>query len=585
MPPEKRMGRSARVYISLVSAAGVLAAAVTLFHAEWQAEHMFQFLAYMVMGGFSSRLKVTLPGVAGTLSVNFIFVLLGVVELHRADVLIICCVATLAQCLLASKTRPKPIQLAFNLGNAALCGVLCDIVYHAPFVRLVDGSLPVLLLCASLSYFLVNTLLVSEIIALTSEKNVVNVWRENFFWTSPQYLFGAALVGVIHVCNTHFGWQYAVLAFPGIYLLDRSYRLYLRRLQDEKQHVKDHEEAYAQLAEAQQRLMAVSRQAGMAEVATGVLHNVGNVLNSVNVSATIVIDKMRKSSISNLATLAAMLEEHSAELSDFLNNDPKGKRVVPYLIKLALSLGQEREAMVTELQLLTGHIDHIKSIVAIQQNYGKVSGLIETISLPTLVDDAIRIVEPRLRQHDIRLDREYETVPPVAVDKHSVLQILLNLLQNAKQAIEEAGHPDGFIRIRIRRHGDDRVGVVVSDSGVGLSPENLTRIFAHGFTTKSSGHGFGLHSGALAAKQLGGSLRAESDGLGLGATFTLELPLAGVAVNTCARARQEGGLSEPSEDERLTAEARKSVTGERAWIWGGTWRFAPFWKPSTREHR
>src|SRR5208283_3543694 len=117
----------------------------------------------------------------------------------------------------------------------------------------------------------------------------------------PQYIFGAALVGVIHICNTHFGWQYAVLAFPGIYLLDRSYRVYLRRLEEEKQHVKDHEEAYAKLSDAQQRLMSLSRQAGMAEVATGVLHNVGNVLNSVNVSANIVASKLRESRVGNLA--------------------------------------------------------------------------------------------------------------------------------------------------------------------------------------------------------------------------------------------------------------------------------------------
>ena len=112
----------------------------------------------------------------------------------------------------------------------------------------------------------------------------------------------------------------------------------------------------------------------------------------------------------------------------------------------------------------------------------------------------------------------------MAVDKHSVLQILLNLLRNAEEAIDDAGKPEKLIRVRIRRYGDDRVRIEVSDTGVGLAPENLTRIFAHGFTTKPHGHGFGLHSGALAAKQLGGALWAESDGPGLGATFTLELP-------------------------------------------------------------
>ena len=130
-----------------------------------------------------------------------------------------------------------------------------------------------------------------------------------------------------------------------------------------------------------------------------------------------------------------------------------------------------------------------------------------------LVEDALRILQSGFERHHIVLLRDFE-----------VLQILLNLLRNAKRAIDDAGKPERLIRIRIRRYGDDRVRIEVTDSGVGLAPENATRIFAHGFTTKLDGHGFGLHSGALAARQLGGSLWAESDGPGLGATFTLELP-------------------------------------------------------------
>jgi signal transduction histidine kinase len=526
MPQENGLSGPAKFYIALISGAGFLAAAVTLAQANWRSEHLFQCFIYVLLGALSSRLKVTLPGVAGTLSVNFIFVLLGVVELQRADALIISCVATLAQCLLTAKQRPKPVQLAFNLGNAAFCAVVCDVVYHSSLLRVLDGSLPLLLFCASFTYFLVNTLVVSAIISLMENKTPHKVWLDNFFWTGPQYIFGAGLVGVIHVCNSHFGWQYALLAFPGILLLDRSYRVYLGKLQEEKEHVKDHEEAYAQLAEAQQRLMTLSRQAGMAEVATGVLHNVGNVLNSVNVSATVVADRVRESSITKLAALVRMLEEHSGDLSSFLNTDPKGRRVMPYLAKLVVYLGEERDVLLRELELLIGHIEHIKGIVATQQNYGKVSGVIEIVSLASLLEDAIRIVQPGLDRRGIRLEREHEAVPPVAVDKHNVLHILLNLLRNAEDAIDDAGATEKLICVRIHRQGDDRVRAVVSDRGIGLTPENLTRIFAHGFTTKSGGHGFGLHSGALSAKQMGGKLWAESDGLGLGATFTLELPLA-----------------------------------------------------------
>src|SRR5271165_459899 len=262
------MSRTAKFFISLVATAGFLTAALTLAQAEWRSGFSFQFVLYLVLAVQSSRMKVGLPGVQGTLSVNFVFILLGAVELPRADTLLISCAATLAQCLLAPKFRPKPIQIAFNLANAALCGVVCSIVYDSSVIRTMNGSLPVLLSCASLGYFLVNTLIVSEIIALTEARRTVLVWRENFFWTAPQYIFGAGLVGLIHVCNRQFGWEYATLVFPGIYLLDRSYRVYLSRLQEEKDHVRDKEESYVQLAEAQQRLMNLSRQAGMAEVAT-----------------------------------------------------------------------------------------------------------------------------------------------------------------------------------------------------------------------------------------------------------------------------------------------------------------------------
>ena len=299
----------------------------------------------------------------------------------------------------------------------------------------------------------------------------------------------------------------------------------LERTHELKEQVRAKEEAYGQLAEAQQHLMALSRQAGMAEVATGVLHNVGNVLNSVNVSANIVASKVRESRIANVSALAGMLEEHSRELADFLAHDPKGQHVVPYLAKLGSHLEEERRVMLQELALLTGHIGHIKEIVATQQNYAKVSGLVEVVSLPSVVEDAIRIVEPGLATSGIHLERDYETVPLVAVDTHSVLQILLNLLRNAKQAVNDSNHQEKRIRVHIHRCGEERIRIAVEDSGVGLAPKNLTRIFSHGFTTKRDGHGFGLHSGANTARQLGGSLWAESKGLGYGATFILELPL------------------------------------------------------------
>jgi C4-dicarboxylate-specific signal transduction histidine kinase len=300
----------------------------------------------------------------------------------------------------------------------------------------------------------------------------------------------------------------------------------VERTSELREQIEAKDRAHAELAAAQQRLMELSRGAGMAEIATGVLHNVGNVLNSVNVSTSLVVGKVRESKVDNLVAAIGMLEQHAGDLPAFLEKDPKGQRVLPYLAKLGGHFRSERESLLTELESLSSHVGHIKQIVATQQSYAKVSGLVEKIQLSDLAIDALRIVESGMVRHGIQIERDFEPLPEIAVEKHNILQILLNLLRNAKQAVTERKSPGPHtVRIRIRRAGPDRVSVAVEDNGVGLPPENLTKIFRHGFTTKADGHGFGLHSCALAASQMGGSLRAESNGPGHGATFTLELPL------------------------------------------------------------
>lgn len=304
--------------------------------------------------------------------------------------------------------------------------------------------------------------------------------------------------------------------------LEQRVRERTRELQEQ---IEAKDRAHSELAAAQQRLIELSREAGMAEIATGVLHNVGNVLNSVNVSTSLVAGKIRESRVDNLVALIHMLEQHSGDLPEFLATDPKGQRALPYLAKLGGHFQSERDGMLQELELLASHVGHIKQIVATQQSYAKVSGLVENICLSDLVDDALRILEPGLIRHRIKVERDFETLPAIAAEKHQILQILLNLLRNAKQAVKQEDGEGHVIRVSIRRLGESRIRLAVQDTGVGLSPENLTRIFAHGFTTKADGHGFGLHSCALAASQMGGSMRAESEGLGHGATFVLELPL------------------------------------------------------------
>jgi len=271
------------------------------------------------------------------------------------------------------------------------------------------------------------------------------------------------------------------------------------------------------------RLVTLSRQAGMAEVATGVLHNVGNVLNSVNVSASLVHDFVRKSKLSSLERVAKIMEEHRSDLGNYIQTDPKGKLIPELLEQLAVRMRGEQKEMLHELDRLVKHIHHIKHIVAMQQSYAKVSGISEVVAPAELVEDALQMNAEAFVRHGVHINREFGSVPKVLVDRHKVLQILTNLLRNAKYAMAHADGSDKRLTVAIHRASPDRVNISVTDNGIGIAAENLSRIFSHGFTTKKDGHGFGLHSAALAAREMGGALHAHSEGLGKGATFTLEL--------------------------------------------------------------
>jgi signal transduction histidine kinase len=280
-----------------------------------------------------------------------------------------------------------------------------------------------------------------------------------------------------------------------------------------------------EVAKTHKELLVASRQAGMAEVATNVLHNVGNVLNSVNISATVVAGKIKKSKALNIARVSALIREHAGNLADFFARDPKGRQLPQYVDNLAEHLAGEQASLLTEIDSLQKNVEHIKNIVSMQQNYAKVSGVVETVKITDLVEDAVNMNAGALSRHEVQLFREYEPhLPEISVEKHKILQILVNLIRNAKYACDESGHAEKHMTVRVT-NGDDYLRVAVIDNGVGIPEANLIKIFNHGFTTRKDGHGFGLHSGALAAKELGGSLSAQSEGPGKGATFTLALPL------------------------------------------------------------
>lgn len=297
--------------------------------------------------------------------------------------------------------------------------------------------------------------------------------------------------------------------------------------------VNERTRAEAELETVHQQLVEAARKTGMAEVATGVLHNVGNVLNSINVSATLVADRLRNSKLFELTRALDLMSQHSADLGEYMTQDERGKRVPGFLRLVTTHLNRDHAIILDELYSLTKNVDHVKTIVAMQQSYAGAAGLIESVTLAELVDDALRLNSSSFDKYHIQVVRDYADIPDVRIEKQKLLQILMNLMNNAKDSLIESVSEDRRLTVRI--HVDEqtespRVLIEVIDNGVGILRENLKRVFSHGFTTKRHGHGFGLHSSANAAKELGGTLTAQSGGAGCGALFTVELPFKPVEV-------------------------------------------------------
>jgi PAS domain S-box-containing protein len=290
--------------------------------------------------------------------------------------------------------------------------------------------------------------------------------------------------------------------------------------------ITDRKRAEQELKELNTRLMEASRQAGMAEVATGVLHNVGNVLNSVNVSTTVIREKLQQSRLSHLAQAAKTLRANEPRLAEFLTADDKGRQLPGFLDRLSHHLTEENQVLLQETDALDKNVQHIRQIVATQQSFARVFGVTENLEAENLMEEAVHLNLAAFDRHGIKLVRRYALVPLVLVDRHKVLQILINLLRNAKQAFRDSSQTEKQITLTIAPADGGRVKFAVTDNGVGICQEDLTKVFRHGFTTKKDGHGFGLHSGALAAQEMKGSLAVHSDGPGTGATFTLEVPTA-----------------------------------------------------------
>ncbi|MBI3357578.1 MAG: PAS domain-containing protein, partial [Nitrospirae bacterium] len=289
----------------------------------------------------------------------------------------------------------------------------------------------------------------------------------------------------------------------------------------------ERKKAEAEKEKLYQQLMQASRQAGMADVASSVLHNVGNVLNSINVSTDTLLKTLKKPMVGDVCRIASMFHEHQDNLQTFLTEDPKGKQIPAYLGLVAESLSGSHQTIQGELDSLVKKVDHIKQVIMSQQDIARAGNVREAASAQDLMEQALTMAMPEPEKYRIQVVREYSSAPTIMTDRHQVLQILVNLITNAKNAmVEYPGHSHQLtVRVGVSADGKNAMRFEVIDTGRGIAAENLTRLFAQGFTTRKTGHGLGLHSAAISAKSLGGSIQAHSAGEGSGATFTLDLPL------------------------------------------------------------
>jgi len=287
-------------------------------------------------------------------------------------------------------------------------------------------------------------------------------------------------------------------------------------------------ERTAELKDLNEKIGDVARSAGMAEVASGVLHNVGNVLNSVNVSASVIREQIRKSKSENLSRVVKMLDDNSDDVAAFIGADSKGKQIPKFLHLLSEQLGEEKKILFKELDDLANSIDHIKNVISMQQSYAGSVGVMEQVSLSGLVEDALKINFQAMQRHGIEVVKKFDDVPLVYIDKHKLLQIVINLISNAKNALADAEKKyrleNKIMQISISSD-KDQVFIEVKDNGIGIEANDVQHLFEYGFKKRQDGHGYGLHHSAIVANELGGKITVESEGPGKGASFKVIIPL------------------------------------------------------------
>lgn len=318
-------------------------------------------------------------------------------------------------------------------------------------------------------------------------------------------------------------------------------------------------QANTDLVQAQERLVQAAHQAGMAEIATNVLHNIGNALNSVNVTTSLIGDQIRNMNIGFLERLVLLLGQHKDNMVSFLVDDPRGRHVPRALDKLAESLLRNKQKLLTDVESLEEQVLRINNLIRQQQAHIDNVHFLEIVYLGNLIDEVLHHAEERITAQEVKLELSCARLSPIRVHKSKLVQVLLYLIDNAIEAMEVCS--ERKLSIRAGLADDKRVFVEVEDTGIGIAAEIMDRIFFHSFSTKPDVNGYGLHYSANAMMEMGGNIRAFSDGVGAGARFRIELPYIEVDEDTLAASRGLGGVV-TNEQQVVPQEETAASTGK-----------------------
>ncbi len=295
-------------------------------------------------------------------------------------------------------------------------------------------------------------------------------------------------------------------------------------LADHKEHLEEIVKKRTQeLKDTQEKLIKKAHKAGMADIATGTLHNIGNILSSVKTSTQFIRNNYKSEFFDKFKKANTLLRENKDNIEDFILHNPKSKKLIQYYLKLEEGIDEDTGIIKEHIDRLSDKVEAIADVIAAQQSYAGAASLTENFNLSDIIEDALTMQQESLSEYNISIEKEFNDIQEVPVQKTKLIHLLVNLINNAKDAMTKISPEKRKLTIMLSSENEN-VNIKIKDTGIGISSENLQKIFSHGYTTKKDGHGFGLHSCANYMTEMNGRMWAESEGEDKGATFVMAFP-------------------------------------------------------------